>query len=104
MIGGPMVLRKGARFLAPIALAAVIAGTYMVVHDGLTSKSTPAHHAKTHGHHGKFAHAKYYVIQGGDSMTSIATKTGVSLTTLEALNQSVDPNSLQTGRRLRLRR
>ncbi len=101
-----MVARKGARFLAPLALAAVIAGTYVIVHQGLTSKSTTAQHSGTrHRHaHGKYARAKFYVIQGGDSMTSIATRTGVSLNTLESLNPSVDPNALQTGQRLRLRR
>jgi LysM repeat protein len=106
MIRGPMAARKAARFLAPIALAATIAGTYLIVHDGLKSKSTPSHHSGTtrrHAH-GKYARAKFYVIQGGDSMSSIAAKTGVNLNTLEDLNRSVDPNSLQTGQRLRLRR
>jgi LysM repeat protein len=105
MIGAAMVRRSRARYLAPIALAAVIAGTYVVVHKGVNSKSTPAHHTgTTHKRHGKYAHAKYYVIQQGDSMTSIASKTGVALNRLEELNPSVDPNSLQTGQRLRLRR
>ncbi len=101
-----MAARKGARFLAPIALAATIAGTYLIVHQGLTAKSsTSQHSATTHRHaHGKYARAKFYVIQGGDSMTSIAHKTGVALNTLEELNPSVDPNTLQTGQRLRLRR
>jgi len=101
-----MLARKSARFLAPIALAATIAGTYVVVHHGLTAKSTTSHHSgRTHRHaHGKFTRAKFYVIQGGDSMTSIAAKTGINLTKLEAMNPSVDPNALQTGQRLRLRR
>ena len=98
--------RKSARFLAPIALAAAIAGTYVIVHNGLASKSTKAQHSgTTHRHaHGKYARARFYVIQGGDSMSSIAAKTGVNLNTLESLNPSVDPNTLQTGQRLRLRR
>jgi LysM repeat protein len=92
--------------LAPIALAAAIAGSYVIVHNGLTSKSPPAHKSGTTRRraHGKYARAKFYVIQVGDSMTSIASKTGIALTTLESLNPSVDPNSLQTGQRLRLRR
>jgi len=91
--------------LAPIALAAVIAGTYVIVHKGLTSKSSPTTHRATHHRaRGKYARKKFYVIQGGDSMTSISSKTGVALPTLEALNPSVDPNALQTGQRLRLRR
>jgi hypothetical protein len=101
-----MVARSRARFLAPIALVAVIAGTYVVVHKGLTAKSTPAHHARKHGlrARGRYRKLKYYVVQGGDSLTSISSKTGLNLSILESLNPRVDPNSLQTGQRIRLRR
>ena len=100
-----MVGRSRARYLAPIALAMVIAGTYFVVHTGLTKKTTAhAHSAKRHRGRGKYAHAKFYVVQAGDSLTRIATKTGISVTTLESLNPHIDPNSLQTAQRLRLRR
>lgn len=104
-----MARRSRARYLAPIALAATIAGTYVIVHDSLRAK-TKAPHAhvvvgtRTTRPHGKFAKTKYYAVQPGDSMTEIAAKTGVSLSTLESLNPHVDPNSLQTGQRLRLRR
>ena len=74
-----MAARKSARFLAPIALVAVIAGTYVIVHKGLTTKSTPTHHpASRHRPKGKYARKRFYVIQGGDSMTSIAARTGVA--------------------------
>lgn len=104
-----MVARNRARYLAPIALAASIAGTYLVVHAGLTTKHVTAHsHAHTAGRgsaaHRKYARAKFYVVQPGDSLTSIASKTGISITTLESLNPNIDPNSLQTAQRLRLRR
>ena len=54
-----MVRRSRGRYLAPIALAAAITGTYLVVHNGLTHKSstTPSHvssRPKT-TRHGKFA-------------------------------------------------
>jgi hypothetical protein len=101
-----MVARSRARFLAPIALVAVIAGTYVIVHKGLTTKSPPVHHASRRGTRprGRYRKVKYYVVQGGDSLTSIASKTGLNLSTLESLNPGVDPNSLQTGQRIRLRR
>jgi len=100
-----MVGRSRARYLAPIALAMVIAGTYFVVHAGLTKKTTAhAPSAKRPRGRGKYAHAKFYVVQAGDSLTRIATKTGISVTTLESLNPHIDPNSLQTAQRLRLRR
>ena len=102
-----MPRRSRARYLAPIALAATIAGTYVIVHDALTAKSKSAHTPivlRPTRPHGRFAKKKYYAVQPGDSMTAIAAKTGVPLSTLESLNPHVDPNSLQTGQRLRLRR
>ena len=48
----------------------------------------------------------FYVVKPGDTLSTIAAKTGVSMTSLTALNPSLasSPNSLQTGQRLRLRR
>jgi LysM repeat protein len=102
-----MVARNRARYLAPLALAATIAGTYVIVHNALTAKHTTTLSRSTAVRtraRGKFARAKYYAVQSGDSLTSIAAKTGVPLSALEALNPRVDPNTLQTGLRLRLRR
>jgi LysM repeat protein len=97
------------RYLAPIALAAAITGTYLVVHNGLTHKSsTTTSHVSNRPkttRHGKFAHEKFYVVKHGDTLSVISQKTGVSIETLQSLNHSlVDPNSLHIGQRLRLRR
>ncbi len=104
-----MVRRSRGRFLAPIALAATITGTYLVVHNGLTHKSstTRSHVSSrpTTPKHGKFARAKFYVVKHGDTLSSISQKTGVSIQTLQSLNHSlIDPNSLHIAQRLRLRR
>ncbi len=100
-----MVRRSRARYLAPIALAVVIAGTYFVVHASLTKKTTAhAHSATRRTGRGKYAHVKVYVVAPGDSLTSISRKTGIPVSTLESLNPHIDPNSLQTAQRLRLRR
>jgi LysM repeat protein len=101
-----MVGRSRARYLAPIALAAVIAGTYLVVHAGLSKKHSVAHSQArgTHRGHRKFARVKFYVVRSGDSLTRIARVTGIPISTLESLNPRIDPNALQTGQRLRLRR
>jgi hypothetical protein len=101
-----MVRRSPARYLAPIALAAVIAGTYLVVHAGLTKKHAVSqpHSRRADRAHQRFAKVKFYAVRPGDSLTSIAAKTGIPINTLESLNPRVDPNALQTGQRLRLRR
>ena len=103
-----MVARNPARYLAPIALVGVIVGTYLIVEHNLhPGSSTPAP-AQTIGDakpkSEKVSRAKFYTVRAGDSMSTISVKTGVPLPTLEALNQTIDPNSLQTGQRLRLRR
>jgi LysM repeat protein len=103
--------RNPARYLAPLALAAAAAGTYVIVHDAVKHKhkSTPAPVVQTtpsHTRNGHPAHpkAKFYVVRANDTMSKIAIRTGVSLTTLEALNPTVNPNALHPAQRLRLRR
>lgn len=105
MIAVPMQRRSPARYLAPIALVAVIAGTYVVVHDGLGTKSTrtPTIHRPSRLRR-QFRRARFYTVVAGDNLTSIAKRTGLSVGALETLNPGIDPNSLQTGQRLRLRR
>ncbi len=103
-----MLGRTPARYLAPIALAATVAGTYVVVSGhlgGSSSKHTSVQpHKRAPRARGRYARAAFYTVQPGDSLTGIATKTGVALPTLEQLNQSLNPDTLQTGQRIRLRR
>jgi LysM domain len=102
MIGIAMQPRSRARYLAPIALAAVLAGTYVVAHSVLSHKAAPVHHARGHVRRGP--RRRFYVVAPGDNLTAIANKTGIPVGEIETLNPNVDPNSLQTGQRLRLRR
>jgi len=103
-----MVASKWARWLAPIALAAVAAGTYIVVHSDLADHSATATQSPPIRSSRRRPHSrpkpKFYVVRSGDSLSAIAVKTGVSQATLQALNPTLSPNSLQTGQRLRLRR
>jgi LysM repeat protein len=104
-----MVASKWARWLAPIALVAVAAGTYTVVHSELDKQhSTTASQSSVKAPNRHRAHRKakptFYVVRSGDSLSAIAVKTGVSQAALEELNPTLSPNSLQTGQRLRLRR
>jgi LysM repeat protein len=106
-----MVRRTPARYLAPIALIAAIAATYLVVHHRLDSTSSKTHASVTTttttdgAHHQKHPKRlpKYYTIQPNDNLSTISSKTGVPLATLESLNPSINPNALQTGQKLRLR-
>jgi LysM repeat protein len=101
---------RSVRLLAPIAIIAVAVSVYLVVHGSVDN-----HHTVTHVHNGaeapkrhhKHKHsgkAQYYVVKPGDTLSAIATRTGISLTALEQLNPDISPNALQTGKRLRLRR
>ncbi|MFZ0386554.1 MAG: LysM peptidoglycan-binding domain-containing protein [Solirubrobacteraceae bacterium] len=103
------MVRRIARLLAPIAIIAVAVSVYLVVHGTVDNHNTvtqnavnaPKHHHHRHRHSRK---PKYYVVKPGDTLSAIATRTGVSLTVLEQLNPNISPNALQTGKRLRLRR
>jgi LysM repeat protein len=108
MIASAMVA-KSARYLAPIALVAVAAGTYLIVHSGLaTHPHTPTHSSLVvsgkSGRHRPRRTAKFYVVKPGDTLSQISTKTHVPVFRITTLNPNLSPNSLQTGQRLRLRR
>jgi len=44
-----------------------------------------------------------YVVQTGDTLGSIASKTGVSVDKLQRLNPHLDPQALVSGQRIKLR-
>jgi spore germination protein YaaH len=96
-----MVRRNPARFLAPLALVAIIVGGYFIVHDNLTSKHTvPPHRVVVNvAPKGKYKHATFYTVQTGDNLTTVSQHTGVPVSRLEKLNPTINPNSLQTASR-----
>ena len=110
-----MAARKPGRYLGPIALLAVAAAVFMVVRAHVhttTHTSTgaplagslvqrPRGQAKsTHHHRG----AVTYTVKSGDTLSGITAKTGVPTAQIERLNPGVNPNALQTGQVLKLRR
>ena len=102
-----MVGRNPVRYLAPIVLVATVIGAALIISNHTSSSnSTSPGHVLNHQPlpRGKYAKATFYTVQPGDNLTAIAAKTGIPILTLEQLNPSLDPNSLQTGHRLRLRR
>lgn len=101
-----MAGRKPGRYLAPVALVAVIVAVLLVVRAGTGS----SHHATVTQRADRLPVSRrvprgqrFYVVRAGDSLSTISVKTGIPVARLESLNPSVDPNSLQTGQRLRLR-
>lgn len=46
---------------------------------------------------------RFYVVQNGDTLTSIARKTGVPVDRIQTLNPGVDPQILVSGEKLKLR-
>ncbi|HTX32031.1 MAG TPA: LysM domain-containing protein [Solirubrobacteraceae bacterium] len=101
-----MRARRTGRFVALLALVAVIVATALVVRAGV--KTT--HHLAPKGptvaaSPRRVPKKRFYVIRPGDTLSTISVKTGVPVAQLEALNHSLaaDPNALQTGQTLRLR-
>lgn len=103
-----MLGRNPARYLAPVALVATAVGAYLIVSSNVNSSSKPppaSHVLDLSGiAHNKYAHRRFYIVHPGDNLTSISTKTGIPEPRLEQLNPLLDPNNLQMGQRLRLRR
>ena len=113
--------RRGpGRFLAPLALIAVIVALVMIVNGSGNSSSsssttdtgTPATAtttATTTSTASKTsttkaaAGAKTYTVQVGDTFGGIADKTGVPLERLQELNPAVDAHAMTVGQKLKLR-
>jgi LysM repeat protein len=116
--------RSPARFLAPLALIVfVIAVMAIVSNSGSSSGSSSDSSATTSGtattksstttsakkkHKTSTTPAttgspRTYTVQVGDTLGSIAAKTGVSLATIQSLNPAVDPHAMVAGQKIKLR-
>lgn len=105
--------RSPARFLAPLALIAAALAVYLLVQPtsdpdtGPASRGTtvPAQSttAKTRPSVNSPRRAKSYTVKAGDTLTSIAEKTGLSVEHITDLNPDLDVNTLRVGQRLKLR-
>jgi LysM repeat protein len=108
--------RNPARFLAPIALVAVIVAAVMVVQNGRstisgdgsttttqsgTTTNTTVSSKKKSGK-AKKSSAKTYTVKPGDNLSSVADKAGVSVERLQELNPKLDAQSLQVGQKIKL--
>jgi len=103
--------RNPARYLAPLAIAAVAALAYVIVHHALIHKHAPAPvpvvqttRTSSGTTHTVSLKSKFYVVRPNDTLSKIASRTGVSISTLEHLNPTISPDALHPSQRLRLRR
>jgi LysM repeat protein len=97
-----------ARFLALVALiAAVVAivvvasNTHLHSHSGKNehqAKQQPQEHKRPR------TKAKKYEVKSGDTLTSIAHQTGLTVAELQALNPEIDPQALIAGEILKLQK
>jgi LysM repeat protein len=99
------------RYAAPVAFLAAVTIGALVVRSGfehgkhhantstttVTSKTKKAHH---HAHGRR--RTKTYTVQSGDTLGSIASKTGTSVARIEQLNPGIDPTALRIGQTIRV--
>jgi LysM repeat protein len=96
---GPRV--RPSRYLAPAALAILVAAVIVVVvtvpgRDGPHSAAARAAHTAVR------RLPPYWIVRPGDTFTQIAAKTGLTVAQLEAFNPQTDPSGLVPGQRLNL--
>jgi LysM repeat protein len=102
--------RSSARWLAPLALVICAVAVYAVVRSGSGNDATiaPATTARpsTSSAHttakATSATKKTYTVQSGDTLSAIASKTGVALARIQALNPNVDTRALHAGQKIKL--
>ena len=114
--------RSPARFLAPLALIAVLIAFLAIVtgsHNGggssspaagTTTSSTTSSPAKTTTTKTTVKKSKSgattvrtYTVEVGDTLGSIAAKTGIPLEQIQTLNPDVDPHAMVAGQKIKLK-
>jgi LysM repeat protein len=98
--------RSHARYLAPLALVAFVLATIVVVSTtggGGSSKSNSAATAAKHPA-APGTNKKFYRVKPGDLLSEISQRTGVDIGSIIKLNPNVDPQALQAGQLIRVRR
>jgi LysM repeat protein len=98
-----------ARIFAALALAAALLVVVVLVASSIGGDDSSNHPQRTQTakHEKKQQEQKpapaSYVVQSGDTLTSIAHETGVPVAEIIALNPEVDPQILVAGETLKLR-
>jgi LysM repeat protein len=97
------------RWLAPLALLVAGLAIYVVAHprsSGGGPATTTTTTSRSAGARAKrkprASKRRTYTVRAGDTLSGIASKTGVSLQRIEALNPKLDSQTLQTGETIKL--
>jgi LysM repeat protein len=106
-----MARRSPARFLAPLALVGFVVALFVVVNSttmdsgGGESGATPAASATATPTKTQKARKqrRTYTVKPGDTPSSIAEKTNVPLSQIQALNPDLDDQTLSVGQKIKLR-
>lgn len=99
----PRVLAGAALVVGFVAFAIAIGVALSGDSEEERERSRPAGEVTRKGGDGKPKAVGAYVVQNGDTLTSIALKTGVSVARIQELNPDVDPQILISGEKLKLR-
>jgi LysM repeat protein len=94
-----------ARIFAALALAGAAVIVIAVISSSLGGSSDPSKPARSQSTHKNRPKTKAstYVVKSGDTLVSIAHRTGVPVAHILALNPEVDPQILIAGETLKLR-
>jgi LysM repeat protein len=94
--------RLGARLLAVLAIAGAAVALFVVISGSLDSSSDDGREKQPAKSQQQGQNADTYVVQPGDTLGGIASKTGVPVDQLQNLNPDVDPQALPSGASLKL--
>jgi lipoprotein NlpD len=101
-----------AHYAAPVAFLAGVTVAVLLVHSALSSHATTQATTTSPGivvsvtttsASAKSTKKRFYVVQTGDTFGTIASKEGITVEQLQALNPGVSTNALQVGQKLRVK-
>ena len=86
-----------------VVVASLDGGSESVESDRPQREASTPRPARTTESSPRSEESRAYVVESGDTLATIAEKTGVPVEQLQALNPTLDPRGLVTGQRIKLR-
>ena len=92
-------------FLAGVTIAVLLVHSALDHHQATTTATTAVSTQLTGTSTAKpsTARKRFYVVQTGDTFGTIASKEGITVGQLQALNPGISTNALQVGQKLRVK-